>query len=296
MPLTKINLKWTEAWYWVCSGSQFACPSLGLNVVKPHSCQELSPTCFNQTGLKAPSTPCLGVGKPGSRASKSPHLRIPVRQTFTSPRFLVWVTPDLVLQVSKAAGWDSLGRNSVCQDSSAAVAAKSLQSCLTLWDPRDGSPPGSPVPGILQARTLEWVAISFSDAWKWKVKVKSPSRVQLLATPWTAAYQAPLSVGFFQARVLEWGAIAFSDSSARCCKSFPSSLSKYDSQGFSPQISLWSPLCEIRIGLPQSHPQRRGRSGVSPGFVFLLEKPGAQGRPLSMQCCNGPGQGDGLST
>ena len=61
----------------------------------------------------------------------------------------------------------------------AAAAAKSLQSCPTLWDPIDGSPPGSPVPGILQARTLEWVAISFSNAWKWKVKVKSLSRVQL---------------------------------------------------------------------------------------------------------------------
>ena len=77
-----------------------------------------------------------------------------------------------------------------------AAAAKSLQSCLTLCDPIDGNPPGSPVPGILQARTLEWVAISFSNAWKWKVKVKSLSRVRLLATPWTAAYQAPLSVGF----------------------------------------------------------------------------------------------------
>ena len=62
------------------------------------------------------------------------------------------------------------------------AAAKSLQSCLTLCDPIDGSPPGSPVPGILQARTLEWVAISFSNAWKWKVEVKSLSRVWLLAT------------------------------------------------------------------------------------------------------------------
>ena len=76
------------------------------------------------------------------------------------------------------------------------AAAKSLQSCLTLCDPIDGSPPGSPVPGILQTRTLEWVAISFSNAWKWKVKVKSLSRVRLSAIPWTAAYQAPLSVGF----------------------------------------------------------------------------------------------------
>ena len=74
--------------------------------------------------------------------------------------------------------------------------AKSLQSCPTLCDPKDDSPPGSPVPGILQARTLEWVAISFSNAWKWKVKVKSLSRVRLLLTPWTAAHQAPLSMGF----------------------------------------------------------------------------------------------------
>ena len=78
----------------------------------------------------------------------------------------------------------------------AAAAAKSLQSCPTLCDPIDGSPPGSLVPGILQARTLEWVAISFSNAWKWKGKVKSLSRVRLLATPWTAAYQAPPSMGF----------------------------------------------------------------------------------------------------
>ena len=78
----------------------------------------------------------------------------------------------------------------------AAAAAKLLQLCPTLCDPIDGSPPGSSVPGILQARTLEWVAISFSSAWKWKVKVKSLSRVQLLSTPWTTAYQAPPSMGF----------------------------------------------------------------------------------------------------
>ena len=77
-----------------------------------------------------------------------------------------------------------------------ATAAKSLQLCPTLCDLIDGIPPGSPVPGILQARTLEWVAISFSNAWQWKVKVKSLSRVQLLGTPWTAAHQAPPSMGF----------------------------------------------------------------------------------------------------
>ena len=78
----------------------------------------------------------------------------------------------------------------------AAAAAKSLQSCPTLRDPIDGSLPGSPVPGILQARTLEWVAISFSNAGKWKVKVKSLSLVRLLATPRTVAHQAPPSMGF----------------------------------------------------------------------------------------------------
>ena len=83
-------------------------------------------------------------------------------------------------------------KNSICT----AAAAKSLQSCPTLCDPRDGSPPGPAVPGILQARTLEWVAISSSNAWKRKLKVKLLSCVRLLATPWTAAYQAPPSMGF----------------------------------------------------------------------------------------------------
>ena len=78
----------------------------------------------------------------------------------------------------------------------AAAGAKSLQLCPTLCDPIDVSPPGSPAPGILQARTLEWAAISFSNAWKWKVKVKSLSRVRLLVTLWTAAFQAPLFMGF----------------------------------------------------------------------------------------------------
>ena len=76
------------------------------------------------------------------------------------------------------------------------AAAKSLQSCPTPCDPTDGSPLGSSFPGILQARTLEWVAVSFSNAWKWKVKVKLLSHALLLATPWTAAYQAPPSMGF----------------------------------------------------------------------------------------------------
>ena len=91
------------------------------------------------------------------------------------------------------------------QSGSEWLAAKSLQPCLTLCYPIDSSPPGSPVPGILQARTLEWVAVSFSRAWKWKVKVKSLSHVWLLATPWTAAYQAPLSMGF--SRQEDWSGV-----------------------------------------------------------------------------------------
>ena len=90
----------------------------------------------------------------------------------------------------------------------AVAASKLLQLCLTLWDPIDSSPPGSPVPGILQARSLEWVAISFSNAWKWKMKVKPLSPGQLLATPWTAGYQAPPSMAFsrqeYWSRLIYW--------------------------------------------------------------------------------------------
>ena len=91
----------------------------------------------------------------------------------------------------------------------AAAAAKSLQSCPTLSDPTDGSPPGSAVPGILQVRTLEWVAISFSSAWKWKVKVKSLSH-PTLHDPMDCHLLGSSIHGIFQARVLEWGAIPYS--------------------------------------------------------------------------------------
>ena len=86
--------------------------------------------------------------------------------------------------------------NQVPYQHAATAAAKLLQSCPTLCDPIDGRAPGSPIPEILQARTLEWVAISFFNSWKWKVKLKSFSHVRLLATPWTAAFQAPPSIGF----------------------------------------------------------------------------------------------------
>ena len=98
---------------------------------------------------------------------------------------LKFISLHLLLLICK---WEKQG--------AAAAAAKLLQACPTLWDPIDSSPPGSPIPGILQARILEWVAISFSNACKWKVKVKSLSCVQLLETPWTAAHQTPPSMGF----------------------------------------------------------------------------------------------------
>ena len=108
-----------------------------------------------------------------------------------------WLRSSVRVRGSHERGWEVLLGEAIRKVLGvSAAAAKSLQSCPTLCYPTDGSPPGSPVPGILQARTLEWVAISFSDAWKWKVKVKSLSRVWLFATPWTAAYQAPLSMGF----------------------------------------------------------------------------------------------------
>ena len=105
---------------------------------------------------------------------------------------------SLCLLIHTYNKWDSGWKCSLLVRllSSTAAAAKSLQSCLTLCDPIDGSPPGSPVPGILQARTMEWVATFFSNARKWKVKVNSVGRLQLLATPWTTAYQAPPSMGF----------------------------------------------------------------------------------------------------
>ena len=116
----------------------------------------------------------------------------------------------------------------------AAAAAKSLQSSLTLCDPRDGSPAGSPIPGILQARTLEWVAISFSNAWKWKVKVKSVSRVRLLATPRTAAYQAPLSMGF--SRQEYWSGVALPSPSL----SLGTAINMTQLQWLSDSLSLYS--------------------------------------------------------
>ena len=123
-----------------------------------------------------------------------------VKNISSLPLFSGWEDWDSKIQWPGDGGGtksDSRELSLKCSDiniAAAAAAAKSLQSCPTLCDPIDGSPPGSPVPGILQARTLEWVAISFSKAWKWKVKAKSLSCVRLLATPWTAAHQDYLAL------------------------------------------------------------------------------------------------------
>ena len=124
----------------------------------------------------------------------------------------------------EAVFW-ALSLKSSAAAAAAAAAAKSLQSCPTLCNPIDGLPPGSSVPGILQARTLEWVAIAFSNAWKWKVKVKSLSRVWLLATPWTAAYQAPPSMGF--SRQEYWSAVPLPSPPIKICFPFIFSISYF---------------------------------------------------------------------
>ena len=118
----------------------------------------------------------------------------PMNQLFASVGQSIGVSALASVLLKNTQDWSPLGWTGWIIF--AAAAAKSLQSCLTLCDPIDGGPPGSPVLGILQARTLEWVAISFSNAWKGKVKVKSLSRVWLFATPWSAAYHAPPSMGF----------------------------------------------------------------------------------------------------
>ena len=123
--------------------------------------------------------------------------------------------------------------NKIEEREAATAAAKSLQSCPTLCDPIDGRPPGSPVPGILQARTLEWVAISFSNAGKWKVKVKLLRHVRLFVTPWTAANQAPPSMGF--SRQEYWSGVPF-----------PSLMTNLDSILKSKDITLPTKVCLVK--------------------------------------------------
>ena len=142
-----------------------------------------SPYCFRNIHLYFWLVSCCWNNYYEKRKNQWLSARVLVSQTM----------PAIELVYNEENTWGSTIKHHPLGDT---AAAKSLQSCPTLCDPIDGSPPGSPVPGIFQARTLEWVAIFFSNAGKWKVKVKSLSHVQLLETSWTAAYQAPPSMGF----------------------------------------------------------------------------------------------------
>ena len=137
--------------------------------------------------------------------------------------------PSLLIPLSRSRNWSSLHaliswltdwvifkrQSSSCQvfiNITAAAAAKSLQLCPTLCNPIDSSPPGCPIPGILQARTLEWVAISFSNEWKWKVKseIEVTQSCPTLSDPMDCSLPGSSAHGIFQTRVLEWVATAFS--------------------------------------------------------------------------------------
>ena len=180
------------------------------------------------------------------------------------------------------ASWETEKKDviSLFLNPEAAAAAKSLQSCPTLSDPIDCSPPGSSVPGILQARILEWVFISFSSAWKWKVKVKSLSHVWLLATPWTAAYQAPPSMGF--SRQEFWSGLPLPspesrrgrnkthivqvtwESDSRSVKSDSETPQDSILPGSSGHGGLWARILEwIAVPFPGGSSQPRDRNGAS---------------------------------
>ena len=183
--ITSIELRMPfPLWMWTAAGRHLSphlsCPLIFLerSVLLFLCCWVLPITSTTSRGWDATPLPTHSkhTGRVCGETSLCSLLLSTGMRSFYSPRGLFW---KKVVSVELAA-----------------AAAKSLQSCPTLCDPIDGSPPGSPVPGTLQTRTLEWVAISFSNAWKWKVKVKLLSRVRLLVTPWTAAHQAPPSMGF----------------------------------------------------------------------------------------------------
>ena len=180
----------------VCSNScplNWWCHPTILSSVTPFSCFQSFPASES-----FPMSLLLAWGRQSTGASASALvLPVNIQGWFPYLTTFLHITTLLLIPYFQLSKWyyDQLSPNPKSHSHSA-TAAKLLQSCPTLCDPIDGSPPGSAIPGILQARTLEWVAISFSNVWKWKVKVKSLSRVRLLATPWTAAYQAPPSMGF----------------------------------------------------------------------------------------------------
>ena len=176
---------------------------------RPHESQHARPPCPSPTPrVYSNSCPSSRWCHPANSSSVVPFSScpqsLPASESFPMSQLLAWSGQSIGVSAlasflpMNTQDWSPLGWTdcSPSLQSLPAAAAKLLQSCLTLCDPIDGSPSGSPIPGILQARTLEWVAISFSNAWKWKVKVKLLSRVLLFSTPQTAAYQTPLSMGF----------------------------------------------------------------------------------------------------
>ena len=183
-----------------------------------YSFSYLEPVCCSMSSSNCCFLTCIQISQAGQVVWYS-HLF----QNF--PQFIVIHTVKGFGKVNKAEIDVFLEFLLFLWSSAAAAAAKSLQSCPTLCDPTDGSPLGSSVPGILQARTLEWVASSFSKAGKWKVKVKSLSRARLLATAWTGAYQAPPSMGF--SRQEYWSGVPL-----------PSSWGGHKSRNFKCKIKL----------------------------------------------------------
>ena len=176
--------------------------------LRPHESQHARPPCPSPTpGVHSDSRPSSRWCHPAISSSVVPFSSCP-------GSLPAWVFSN---ESALCMRWPKYWSFSF----SIIAAAKSFQSCLTLCDPIDGSPPGSSVHGILQARTLEWVAISSSNAWKSNVKVKSLSRVRLLATSWTAAYQAPPSMGF--SRQEYWSGVPLPSplASLEKCKSKP---------------------------------------------------------------------------
>ena len=188
------------------------CSSLLFEMVQYLNTIYAHPPLYFISSPKSESVGCLVEGPmdcspPGSsvhgilQARILDWIAIPFSREYCQPRNRTGVSS------LKADSLLSESPGKTCLPIIPAAAAKLLQSCPTLCDPIDGSPPGPAIPGILQARTLEWAAISSPNAWKWKVKVKSFSRVWLLATPWTAAYQAPPSMGF--SRQEYWSGLPF---------------------------------------------------------------------------------------
>ena len=191
----------TQSCLTLCDPVNCSMPGLPVYHQLPESTQThvhwVSDTIQPSYPLSSPSPPALNLSSIRVFSSKSVLWYIYTMEYYSAIKnnafesvLMRWMKLEPIIQ-------SEVSQKEKHQYSVSSVQFSSVtQLCPTLCDPIDGSPPGSPIPGILQARTLEWVAISFSNAWKWKVKVKSLSRVRLFATPWTAAHQAPLSMGF----------------------------------------------------------------------------------------------------